>query len=141
MPKRAWCAEITGFDSKYGLKRKFLRGQKDYSEANGPGSRGIYKYYALEEGKIYEINSPLSWKNDDRYFCRIENGEENRMTKEEVIECLKKELEEMFSMKPTVVLLGSLTGSPESTSPSPEAKTLPSCFISSCLKPFTEAAK
>ena len=33
MPKRAWCAEITGFDSKYGLKRKFLRGQKDYSEA------------------------------------------------------------------------------------------------------------
>jgi len=39
MPKRAWCAEIAGFDPKYGLKRIFLRGHKDYSEANGCGTR------------------------------------------------------------------------------------------------------
>jgi hypothetical protein len=142
MPKRAWCAEIRlGLDPKYGFKRKFLRGQKDYSEANGPGSRGVYKYYNLEEGKIYEINSPQSWKHDDRYFCRIENGEEVRLEKTEVIECLKKELEETFSMKPTVVLHGSLSDFPGSTFPSPEEKTLPSCFISSCLRPFADGAK
>ena len=80
---RAWVAIIKDhYKGKF--LREFPKGYKDYSEANSVGSRGIYKYYYLEEGNIYEVSEPKSWKRTDRYFCRIEDGQEIRMTEDEV---------------------------------------------------------
>jgi hypothetical protein len=88
-PSRAWAAEITGLDPKYGFARKFLKPSVDYSEANSVGSRGVYRYYWLEEGKVYDVSSPKSWKRTDRYFCRVEDGNLIEMGKDEVKEWLK----------------------------------------------------
>lgn len=82
---RTWVAIIKDhYKGKF--LREFPRGYKDYSEANSKGSRGVYKYYYLEEGPIYEVSEPVSWKNTLRYFCRIEDGEEIEMSKQEVID-------------------------------------------------------
>jgi len=74
IPKRYWVAEITGPDPKYRWKRVFLRGKKDYRESNSVGSRGVYVWYVLESGHVYEVNEPVSWKNNDRYFCRVNDA-------------------------------------------------------------------
>lgn len=81
---RAWVARV--HINTYGyVNRIFLNyNALDYSNANGTGSRGVYKCYWLEEGVYYEVSSPVSWKGVDRYFCEVINGEIIRMTKEEV---------------------------------------------------------
>lgn len=81
-----WVARITGPDPRFGFAREFLRGQKDYSEANSVGSRGVYLYFALPPG-IYEVNDLVSWKRTDRYFCRVEGEKIYRISKEEVKAC------------------------------------------------------
>jgi len=78
--KRAWIAVIKGCHNGQ-LVREFLRGYKDYTEANGPGSRGVYKYFYLEEGNIYEVSEPKSWRNTEYYFCIIKNGKVVKMSK------------------------------------------------------------
>jgi len=80
---KPWVARITGLDAKYGLARQFLRGQKDYSQANSVGSRGVYLYFALKDG-FYEVYEHLTWKRARRYFIRVENMEITEITREEV---------------------------------------------------------
>lgn len=70
---RYWVAEILGLDPVYQYQRKFLRGKKDYKFANSVGSRGVYAYYLLESGKLYEVKAPVSWKRSERYFCVVNN--------------------------------------------------------------------
>jgi len=82
-----WVAQITGTHPKYGFARKFVRGQRDYAQANSAGSRGIFIYYPLEPG-IYEVHERLTWAKSRRYFIRAENAEFHEITREEVIECL-----------------------------------------------------
>lgn len=82
--RRPWAAEIVGRDDRYGLERRFLDGKKDYRRANSIGSRGVYVYYRLEPGSVYEVNDLVSWSRSDRYFCRIDGGNLIRMTREEV---------------------------------------------------------
>jgi len=81
---RPWVARITGRDPKYGLAREFVKGQKDYSQANSVGSRGVYEYFALKDGSIYEVNARETWKRTRRYFIRVENTEITEISKEEV---------------------------------------------------------
>jgi len=88
-PARYWVAEITGTDDHFGLKRSFLQGHKDYSHANGVGSRGVYMHYLLDEGKLYEVKEPVSWRSSERYFCRVESRRIVKVSKDEVLRCLK----------------------------------------------------
>ena len=97
MPRGYWVAEIIGRHPKFRFQREFLRFKKDYSEANSIGSRGVYAYYILEDNKVYEVCSPISWKNTDRYFCTVVGGEIIRLTKEEVDEWLNDTLTQMSS--------------------------------------------
>jgi hypothetical protein len=90
--RRWWVAEITGTCEKYGFKRSFISPRRDYTESNSKGSRGVYASYFLEYGKLYEISSPRSWKNTDRYFCTGDDTGKH-LTKEEAIEWLKNHLE------------------------------------------------
>ena len=86
---RPWVAKITGRDPKYKYAREFQRAQWDYSKANSVGSRGIYLYYWLDEGCLYEVKEQVTWKRWERYFCRAEAGELVEMSEDEVIEWLK----------------------------------------------------
>ena len=84
IPERHWVAEIKGFCDKYKYKRKFLTHKKDYSEANSTGTRGVYAYYILEDGGVYEVEEPVSWRNSDRYFCTVDRGQLLKLSGEEV---------------------------------------------------------
>lgn len=81
---RPWVAEITGWRGGRWFERDFLGGQKDYSEANSVGSRGVHIYYHLREGRIYEIYDMRSWRDHRRYFCTVSGGQIVQMDAEEV---------------------------------------------------------
>jgi hypothetical protein len=89
---KAWCAEVIGFHEQYKFARTFLKPNRDYTEANSMGSRGVYDYFNLENGKIYDISSPSSWKKVDRYYCRVENNQMRRITENEVEQWLNDRL-------------------------------------------------
>ena len=83
-PSRAWVAKVQ-IDARGLIDREFVAPHAiDYAESNSVGSRGVYKCYWLEERVYYEISSPQSWRNVDRFFCEVIDGEIIRMTKEEV---------------------------------------------------------
>lgn len=86
--RRPWVARITGLEQDGRLKREFLDGQKDFSEANGIGSRGVYYYYHLHPGAVYEVRELINWTRERRYFCRVEHGRIVEMGREEALACL-----------------------------------------------------
>lgn len=88
MPASYWLAEITGLSEAYKFDRLFIKGRKDYSLANSTGSRGVFIYYTIEEGKFYEIKKPVTWRETDRYFFTWYNNREYILTEQELIECL-----------------------------------------------------
>lgn len=91
-PSRAWCARITGFDSKYGYRREFLQPNVSYQRANSIGSRGVMAYYNLDDG-VYEVSDPVSWGRTDRYFLKVTDSESRRILKSEVELWLSSHLE------------------------------------------------
>jgi len=86
---RPWVAEISGTDPRNGLARKFLKGMRDYRDANGAGSRGVFVTFVLYPEKIYEVNQGLSWTRKRRYFCRVEQGRILELTPADVAVSLK----------------------------------------------------
>lgn len=85
IPSPCWVAEITGWDPRYRWKRRFLDGKTDYSESNSVGSRGVYIYYELDSGHIYEVYHRVTWGRSERYFCRVsDEGDVIRLSNEEV---------------------------------------------------------
>ena len=83
-----WVAEITIHD-KYLFNRSFLKVQMDHSEANGDGSRGVYCYYYLYSGRLYEVQEPKGRYNNHRYFCEIREGKIHELSEEEVRQRLR----------------------------------------------------
>ena len=79
---RPWVAEVTNSGG-----RVFLPYRKDYSRANGSGSRGVMLWYELRDGHTYEVNAQVSWRGWDRYFCRIVGGQIERIPSAQVGEC------------------------------------------------------
>lgn len=80
-----WVAEITGRHPKLKYERTFLRPNTDYSKANRKGSRGVYRWFVLESGKLYQVHARMSWKNSGRYFCAVtETGDIYTLKDEEV---------------------------------------------------------
>lgn len=86
--RKAWCAEITGADEKFGLERNFL---------SLASREAVYAYsgdymahtFEVEEGKIYEMNTVLKiGYNGERQFFTIRNGEQIFLTAEQVTELL-----------------------------------------------------
>jgi hypothetical protein len=66
-----------------------MKPNRDYSKANGVGSRGVYDYYVLKPGNIYEIIEVLSWKRSRRYYAFIlPDSSVKEMDYGEAIECL-----------------------------------------------------
>lgn len=81
-----WVARLLGRTAR-GFRREFAEGVKDYTHANSVGSRGVYVFYALPPG-LYEVNEPVRWRRNDRYFIQVADGRWKRITREEVERCL-----------------------------------------------------
>lgn len=64
-----------------------VRGQYDFSRANGVGSRGVWLNYALDEG-VYHVTERLTWANGRKRFVLSEAGEIRTITLEEAKRCL-----------------------------------------------------
>jgi hypothetical protein len=90
-PSSGWCAEITGFDDRFGYAREFCRFKKDYSRANSKGSRGVYAIYCLDSDKLYEVKD-----RDRRYFCVVRDWKIVEVSKEQVDEWLSENSESTF---------------------------------------------
>lgn len=87
-----WVKRVLGYNEQFGFLHEAVRGQKDYSQANSVGSRGIYLYYPLKKG-VYEVNERITWSRVRRYFILVDNAEYVEVSKEEVFAWLE-ELEE-----------------------------------------------
>lgn len=84
---RPWVARLTGLDPEKGFVREFVRAQKDYSQTNSTGSRGVWLYYPLTDG-LYEVNERTSWRKVRRYFIRVAEARYQEISREEVERCL-----------------------------------------------------
>lgn len=83
--QRPWLAEITGRDPDFDLERRFIVPQRDYTEANSQGTRGIYSYWTLSVNRVYEAAVPLSHYVTERVFLRsTPEGDTVEITREEV---------------------------------------------------------
>ncbi len=86
--RQPWVAQILGIYTSGKFRRNFLRGQKDYSQANSMGSRGVYLRFLLSPG-VYQVHRKLSWKSERTYFARCFGGEVAEITEQEATEWLK----------------------------------------------------
>lgn len=78
-----WVARITGRDPKFELRREFVRGKRDYSEADKKG-RGLRMWFVLEPG-VYEVWEPLKRYGERRFFLRVTpDGAQEEITRGEV---------------------------------------------------------
>lgn len=81
---RHWCDELIPQCEGAVYRREPLRGKRDYAEANGSGTRGVFVYYTVESGHLYEVSAPLTWKHTDRYYCIVDDaGRIVRLSEEE----------------------------------------------------------
>lgn len=88
--RKPWVAKITNIDEKYGFSRQFLHANWQRSRSNAASSRGVYLYFILETGCVYEIRTFVSWSKEDRYFALIgDDGSQIRLNKKRVVEWLK----------------------------------------------------
>lgn len=91
---RPWVARLLRYEQGelvFGkFEREFVRGQRDFSQTNRSGSRGIFIYYALKPG-IYEVNDRTSWSNTRRYFCRVDGVVITEISRTEAIQWLEQQ--------------------------------------------------
>lgn len=83
-----WCAEVIAERTNGSFEFRFLRGRKDYTHANSVGSRGVYLWYTLLEGRVYWVQARESWKRIRRYYCTAWDGRIIEITEEDVRACL-----------------------------------------------------
>jgi hypothetical protein len=80
---KPWVADITD-------ARQELRYNKDVSQANGAFTRGVYLWFILESGRLYEVFEMLSWTRTSKYWCTVtENGDIQKLSFEEKEQWLK----------------------------------------------------
>lgn len=68
---KVWVAKINLNGGK--IRRTFIKPMIDYANANRHLSRGIYRYYFLDDGD-YEVSYPLGHRLAKRYFLRVKDS-------------------------------------------------------------------
>jgi hypothetical protein len=56
-----WVAELVGLSDRYGYERRFVPYKSDWARANGTGSRGVWLWWTLDAGSVYETRYRTSW--------------------------------------------------------------------------------
>lgn len=80
--KKPWVAEVV--TTPHGFLRAFLRGRRDYSHVDKKG-RGVREHFVLRPDCVYEVCRPArNQRASERYFCRLRDGEIQRVTPEEM---------------------------------------------------------
>lgn len=87
-PKAPYVCCITGINRDGQFIRVYLRGDKDYTEANSVGSRGVYLYYLLHTHRVYEVCRRVSWSKTEKYYCIVTQEGINRITRDQVYSLL-----------------------------------------------------
>jgi len=93
----SWVAHLTL--DRDNPRRKFLRGVRDYSQANRCGSRGIFCYYPLKDG-IYEINDRYKFNKVRHYFIHVEGESIDEITARDAIRYLRDESIQDAAIRP-----------------------------------------
>jgi len=89
-PGRPWVAEITGPSGRYRYARTFLRAKTDYKDANSTGSRGVWFWWTLEAGRVYETRYRTSWDRwEHRFLAVTEGGEVKDLTEADVLSAIR----------------------------------------------------
>lgn len=91
-PKRPWVAEIIGLSARYGLRRRFLRGDVDFRDVSSSGARGVHMMWVLSPDRVYEAGWSQTWTRREQAFLRVVDGRVRRIEREEVDEWLRRKL-------------------------------------------------
>lgn len=86
--RRPWLAEIVGPHPRYRFERLFLPARVDYAQSSSTGNRGVWFWWTLEAGKVYQARHRTSWGAgyQDRYLSIEEtSGDLVDLTVEEVL--------------------------------------------------------
>jgi hypothetical protein len=87
---RAWIAEITGLDAKYGLARTFVP-KRDVTSARSNVYRDNEWVLDLTDGTIYEYRDiDASSGGGDSGYWQVQQGQLVELSKAEVVEELRK---------------------------------------------------
>lgn len=80
-----WVAELTAWHRVDGYTRRRLKPKADYTHANAKGTRGVWLYWTLECGPVYEARYRTSWTEwHHRFLVVTAAGEIKDATEEEV---------------------------------------------------------
>lgn len=87
-----WVAQILGLCPQYEFRRQFLRGKKDYRKADKRFRRGVWVYWQLPAGlyEAQEVEPAHPRPVGNRFFFRVENQSIRRISRKEVIACLRQ---------------------------------------------------
>lgn len=89
--RKPYIAKLMRLCPKYGFERDFLPFKTQYKNANSACSRGVEKWFILDEDHYYEMKHAVSWKKIIKEYVYVTHeGEIIHKTKEEVIECLRR---------------------------------------------------
>jgi hypothetical protein len=92
-----YCRQVIGIAKNGFPMTKNMEFKRDYNESNSVGTRGVFDWYILREGGIYEIYSPQNFKKARHYYLFISHdGKEKEMDLEEVYKCLSTGLVPMY---------------------------------------------
>lgn len=82
---RPWVAELLGFDLRYTYRREFVRPKIDYTHANSRGTRGVWFWWTLDSGRVYEARYRSTWTQwHHRWLTVTADGDLKDLTEEEV---------------------------------------------------------
>lgn len=89
---RPWVAEIVGLHPRYRFERRFLGHKTDYRQTSGTRNRGVWFWWTLESGHVYEVSYRTSWGSgyQRRFITVTEHGEITDLNEKEVREWLAK---------------------------------------------------
>lgn len=85
--RRPWVTEIVGREDSAKLVRRSLLANWQRKDANSKQTRGVYLWFILESGRLYEVRACQSWRSTRRYFCTVsEDGAIYELTPEQAAE-------------------------------------------------------
>ena len=82
--ERPWVAEITAPDPRFGYQRRFLPHKVDYRGANSRATRGVWWWWVIESGRVYEVSRLEGGQIARRFITVDQDGDIVGLTREEV---------------------------------------------------------
>ncbi|MFA6851338.1 MAG: hypothetical protein WCS30_13430 [Selenomonadaceae bacterium] len=92
-----YCKKVLGVYRNGFVKTEEMKPNRDYSNANSVGTRGVYDYYILAPGEVYEVMEVESWTRAAKYYLYVDHdGNLQKKSYEEALKCLSEGLISMF---------------------------------------------